>query len=37
MSRKSLFILWAVLFGLCAALGFLPEPEGPLGTALTVL
>ncbi len=37
MSRKTLFILWAVLFGLCAALGFLPEPEGPLGTALTVL
>ena len=37
MSRKTLFILWAVLFGLCAALGFLPEPAGPLGTALTVL
>lgn len=37
MSQKSLFVLWAVLFALCAALGFLPEPEGALGTVRTVL
>ncbi len=37
MSNKTLFILWAALFALCAALGFLPEPEGAAGVVLTGL
>ena len=28
MTNKSLYIIWAVLFAICAALGFLVEPEG---------
>ena len=28
MNKKVLFVLWGVLFLLCAGLGFLPEPEG---------
>ena len=28
MTNKSWYIIWAVLFALCAGLGFLPEPEG---------
>ena len=28
MTTKSLYIIWGVLFALCAGLGFLPEPEG---------
>ena len=28
MLKKWLFPVWAVLFALCAGLGFLPEPEG---------
>ena len=28
MKNSVLYILWAVLFALCGALGFLPEPEG---------
>lgn len=35
MRHKPLLLLWAILFGLCAALGFLPEPEGSLKTAFT--
>ena len=27
MTKKSLFILWAVMYALCAGLGFVPEPE----------
>ena len=30
MKDSLLYTLWAVLFALCAALGFLPEPEGSL-------
>ena len=30
MKPKILFALWAFLFILCAGLGFIPEPEGPL-------
>lgn len=30
MSNKLLYALWAVLFIICAALGFIPEPEGAL-------
>ena len=35
MRHKPLLLLWAILFGLCAALGFLPEPEGALKGVLT--
>lgn len=28
MTNKSWYIIWGVLFALCAGLGFLPEPEG---------
>ena len=37
MKRKILYVLWAVLFILCAGLGFIPEPEGATATALTFL
>jgi len=37
MSKKYLYILWGVLFALCAGLGFLREPEGLTRTALTGL
>jgi len=37
MKRKILYALWAAAFILCAGLGFIPEPEGPVGTALTIL
>jgi len=37
MKRKAIYALWAVLFILCAALGFIPEPEGLTATALTLL
>lgn len=30
MKQSAFYILWAGLFGLCAALGFIPEPEGLL-------
>lgn len=36
MNQKSLFTLWGVLFVLCAALGFVPEPEGALKILLTL-
>ena len=35
MIRKLLFALWAVLFSLCAGLGFIPEPEGLMTAVLT--
>ena len=28
MTKKSLYVIWAVLFAICAGLGFLPNPEG---------
>ena len=37
MKRKILYALWAVLFILCAGLGFIPEPEGLTATAVTIL
>jgi len=37
MKSNYLFALWAVLFSLCAAFGFIPEPEGALRTMLTGL
>ena len=37
MKNSSLYALWAALFSLCAALGFIPNPEGALGVILTVI
>ena len=40
MTKKSLYMIWAVLLVVCAALGFLPEPEGldkGICTAMSVL
>ena len=37
MNKKWFYGLWACLFILCAAGGFIPEPAGALRTALTVL
>ena len=37
MKRKTIYALWAVLFILCAAFGFIPEPEGLTATALTLV
>ena len=37
MKKSTLFTLWAVLFVLCAALGFVPAPEGALRAVLTAV
>lgn len=37
MNRKFLFALWAGLFIVCAALGFIPEPTGAVRVLLTLL
>ena len=37
MKRKAIYALWAVLFILCAAFGFIPEPEGLTAAALTLV
>ena len=37
MNKKVLFVLWGVLFILCAGLGFIPEPQGVWKAAMTVL
>ena len=37
MNKKLLFSLWAVLFILCAGLGFIPEPAGAVKTILFLL
>ena len=37
MKQKTIYALWVVLFILCAALGFIPEPEELTATTLTVL
>ena len=37
MNQKAIYALWAVLFILCAGLGFIPEPEGLTATALTLV
>ena len=34
MNKKILFALWGVLYVLCAALGFIPEPAGALRVLL---
>lgn len=35
ISNKQLYILWGVLYIVCAGLGFIPEPEDALRTLLT--
>ena len=37
MKKNRLFALWGGLFIVCAALGFIPEPEGALKGLMTVL
>ena len=37
MTNRTLYLIWAVLFALCAALGFIPEPTGILGGIMTAL
>jgi len=37
MKQNVLFVLWGLLFSLCAGLGFIPEPEGPVKLLLTAL
>jgi len=37
MKQKTVYLLWGGLFILCAALGFIPEPQGALKTAMTIL
>ena len=36
MKKQVLFGLWAGLFSVCAALGFIPSPEGAVRTVLTL-
>lgn len=36
MTEKKLYILWGALFILCAALGFIPEPQGLLKVLLVL-
>lgn len=37
MSKRTLFALWGVMFIVCAALGFIPEPQGAVRFLLTAL
>ena len=37
MKQSTLFSLWGILFVICAALGFVPQPEGVWQALLTVL
>ena len=37
MKQSTLFSLWGILFVICAALGFIPQPEGVWQTLLTAL
>ncbi len=37
MKEKILYTFWAILFVLCAGLGFIPAPEGLTSAMLTVL
>lgn len=37
MKRKNLYIAWAVLYVICAALGFIHEPEGVLAGVMVTL
>ena len=37
MNKKTLFVLWGVLFILCAGLGFIPAPAGAMKGLMTTL
>ena len=37
MKKKGLFVLWGVLFAVCAGLGFVPAPDGALKWLMTAL
>ncbi len=37
MKRKTLYILWLIMYALCAGLSFLPDPVGVVRGALFVL
>ncbi|MBQ7817358.1 MAG: hypothetical protein IJ388_00995 [Oscillospiraceae bacterium] len=37
MTKRNLYIAWAVLFALCAGLGFVPNPRGGIYAALFIL
>ena len=37
MNKKQSFILWGVLFAVCAGLGFVPQPEGALKVLMGIL
>ena len=37
MNKKLLLMIWAGLFIMCAALGFIPEPEGTAAAAMTAV
>lgn len=37
MNKRTLFALWGVMFIVCAALGFIPEPQGAVRFLLTAL
>ena len=37
MQKKTLFILWAVLYLICAGLGFIPSPDGALRILMILL
>lgn len=37
MNKKTLFVLWGVLFILCAGLGFIPAPAGALKGLMAAL
>ena len=37
MNKKLSFTIWGVLFAVCAALGFVPQPEGALQVLMVIL
>ena len=37
MNKKLSFTIWGVLFAVCAALGFVPQPEGALKVLMVIL
>lgn len=37
MNKKTLYVLWAGMYILCAGLGFIPEPQGAGRVVLTLL
>ena len=37
MTKKSLYIMWAAMFAICAGIGFVQEPEGAAKVCCTIL